>query len=276
MNTDIDGHDPHPVRLVVEDATTGTVPPSSSGSSSRSRTSSSRGLDDPRHRRRDRRLDHRALHRQAAAGSTGSSAPTSATRRTSSPTSISSPTRTRLRRSPGEYPIDIELPEEPVTQPRWTMLLRLILAIPALLIGGGLPAASANFSAGKKGARSNFGTGSGGLLAVSAFLGWFASVALGRMPKGLRDTGAWSVGYRRRRRRTCSCSRHVTRTPTRPRCSPTVERPPLHPVRVVGDPYDLRRSRVTVFFRLPLSIPLSSGSCCGRSSRCSRRSCSGS
>jgi hypothetical protein len=34
-----------------------------------------------------------------------------------------------------------------------------------------------------------------------------------------------------------------------------VERPPRHPVRVVGDPYDLRRSRFTVLFRLPLSIP---------------------
>src|SRR6185437_6594272 len=33
------------------------------------------------------------------------------------------------------------------------------------------------------------------------------------------------------------------------------DRPPRHPVRVVGDPYDLRRSRVTVFFRLLLSLP---------------------
>ena len=34
-----------------------------------------------------------------------------------------------------------------------------------------------------------------------------------------------------------------------------VERPPLHPVHLVGDAHDLRRSRVTVFFRLPLAIP---------------------
>jgi hypothetical protein len=33
------------------------------------------------------------------------------------------------------------------------------------------------------------------------------------------------------------------------------DRPPRHPVRVVGDPYDLRRSRLTVFFRLLLSLP---------------------
>ena len=33
------------------------------------------------------------------------------------------------------------------------------------------------------------------------------------------------------------------------------ERPPLHPIRLVGDAHDLRRSRVTVFFRLLLAIP---------------------
>ena len=34
-----------------------------------------------------------------------------------------------------------------------------------------------------------------------------------------------------------------------------VERPPLHPVHLVGDAHDLRRSRVTVFFRLLLALP---------------------
>jgi hypothetical protein len=34
-----------------------------------------------------------------------------------------------------------------------------------------------------------------------------------------------------------------------------VGRPPEHPVRLVGDADDLRFSRVTVFFRLPLAIP---------------------
>jgi hypothetical protein len=35
----------------------------------------------------------------------------------------------------------------------------------------------------------------------------------------------------------------------------SLDRPPLHPVRLVGDAHDLRRSRVLVFFRLPLAIP---------------------
>ncbi len=156
---------------------------------------------------------------------------------------------------PGEYVIDIELPEEPVTQRRWTILLRLVLAIPALLVGGGLPLSYANVRAGSKGGRTNFGTGGGSLLGVSAVLGWFASVVLGRMPKGLRDAGAWSIGY------TAQTTAYVLLVTGRyPNADPTemlasVERPPLHPVRVVGDPYDLRRSRVTVFFRLPLAIP---------------------
>src|SRR5438552_16178898 len=34
-----------------------------------------------------------------------------------------------------------------------------------------------------------------------------------------------------------------------------IDRPPRHPVRVVGDPYDLRRSRLTVFFRILLALP---------------------
>ena len=34
-----------------------------------------------------------------------------------------------------------------------------------------------------------------------------------------------------------------------------VERPPEHPVQLVGDAHDLRRSRVTVFFRILLALP---------------------
>jgi hypothetical protein len=75
------------------------------------------------------------------------------------------------------------------------------------------------------------------------------------MPKGLRDAGAWSVGYSAQ-----TVAYLLLLTDRYPNADPTemlanVERPPRHPVRVVGDPYDLRRSRLTVFFRLPLSIP---------------------
>ena len=35
----------------------------------------------------------------------------------------------------------------------------------------------------------------GGALAVAGFLGWFASLATGRMPTGLRNLGAIAIRY---------------------------------------------------------------------------------
>jgi Domain of unknown function (DUF4389) len=86
-------------------------------------------------------------------------------------------------------------------------------------------------------------------------LGWFASLARGRMPKGLRDAGAYSVGY------TAQVLAFLLFVTDRyPNADPTamlegVDRPPEHPVHLEGDPDDLRRSRVTVFFRLLLALP---------------------
>ncbi|HKC77723.1 MAG TPA: DUF4389 domain-containing protein, partial [Gaiellaceae bacterium] len=157
----------------------------------------------------------------------------------------------------GEYPIDIRLPEEPVAQRRWTVFLRFLLALPALIVSGalaGLSGGNIGSSRGKKSTRR--GTGGGALLLVCAVLGWFASLARGRMPKGLRDAGAYSIGY------SAQGSAYLLLVTDRyPNADPTemlvevTDRPPRHPVRVVGDPYDLRRSRVTVFFRLLLSLP---------------------
>jgi hypothetical protein len=76
------------------------------------------------------------------------------------------------------------------------------------------------------------------------------------MPRGLRDTGAYSLGYRAQ-----AFAYLLLVTPRYPNSDPhamlaELEPPPLHPVRLEGDSLDLRRSRVTVFFRLPLLIPL--------------------
>ena len=90
---------------------------------------------------------------------------------------------------------------------------------------------------------------------VSPVLGWFASMARGEMPKGLRDAGAYSVGY------TAQMLAYLLLVTDRyPNADPTamladVPRPPQHVVHLVGDADDLRFSRVTVFFRLPLAIP---------------------
>ena len=51
--------------------------------------------------------------------------------------------------------------------------MRLILALPAWLASAAL----------------------GGAALVAAVLGWFAALVTGRMPRGLRDLGAWSIRY---------------------------------------------------------------------------------
>ena len=161
----------------------------------------------------------------------------------------------------GEYPVDVTLPP-PALQSRWKTLLRVVLAIPAiflsLAVGGRLSFGGSFGRTGGtngRGYSSSFSGFSGGLATVSSFLGWFASVARGRMPKGLRDAGAYSVGYSSQ-----VLAYLLFVTDRYPNADPTallegVERPPLHPVHLVGEAHDLRRSRVLVFFRLPLAIP---------------------
>jgi len=154
----------------------------------------------------------------------------------------------------GEYPIDVQLPAR-TAQTRWKTGVRIFIAIPALLLGTAL-GGSVNVQfpgGGRGGTRGGFG---GGALGLSvAFLGWWASAFRGRMPKGLRDAGAYSVGY------SAQVLAYILLvTESYPNADPTamlatVERPPVHPVHLVGDADDLRFSRVTVFFRLPLAIP---------------------
>jgi hypothetical protein len=161
----------------------------------------------------------------------------------------------------GEYPVDVILPP-PAPQARWKTLLRLVLAIPAVLLSvaiGGRFSFGGSFGrtggTSSRGYSSSFSGFSGGLATVSSILGWFASVARGRMPKGLRDAGAYCVGY------SAQVLAYLLFVTDRyPNADPTalldgVERPPLHPVHLVGEAHDLRRSRVLVFFRLPLAIP---------------------
>ncbi|MDP9262518.1 MAG: DUF4389 domain-containing protein [Actinomycetota bacterium] len=157
----------------------------------------------------------------------------------------------------GEYPVDVRLPP-PEAQARWKTLLRIFLALPAIVLSsalGGGGAGSFQFSSGGGRNRSYGASGGGALALATSILGWFASVVRGQMPKGLRDAGAYSVGY------GAQMLAYVLLVTDRyPNADPTamltgVERPPQHPVHLVGDAHDLRRSRVTVFFRLLLALP---------------------
>jgi Domain of unknown function (DUF4389) len=154
----------------------------------------------------------------------------------------------------GEYPIDVVLPP-PTQQLRWKTFFRIFIAIPSLILSTAL-GGSANIRVPAQG-NGRYSSGfSGGALGFAVFfLGWFASLARGQMPKGLRDAGAYSIGYSAQ-----TLAFVLLVTERYPNADPTamlsdVERPAEHPVRLVGDADDLRFSRVTVFFRLPLVIP---------------------
>jgi Domain of unknown function (DUF4389) len=150
----------------------------------------------------------------------------------------------------GSYPIDVAIPG-PERQSRWTVGFRIFLAIPALILTAALiPTPSAGRATrGEDG----YETGGGGVLAVVAFLGWFASLVTGRMPHGLRNFAVYGLRYNAE---TTSylfllTGRYPNSDPVLPAEAGT---PPERPIRIrVED--DLRRSRLTVFFRLLLTLP---------------------
>ena len=148
--------------------------------------------------------------------------------------------------SPG-YPVDVEIPP-PQRQSRVTGLFRGILVIPALLLAWSL--------AGVQHAGSlyvvlilYFFTS---VATAVAFFAWWASLILGRTPRGLRDLTAYSLNYMAR-----TNAYLFLLTPTYPSSDPDLVEPrqvPAQPVSLVNAD-DGRRSRLTVFFRLLLALP---------------------
>ena len=153
------------------------------------------------------------------------------------------------------YPVDVELPE-PAPQRRWKIALRILLAVPALLLSSVLGLRASGGGGGTyEGEREGGKAGGffGGVATVCAFLGWFASLATGRMPIGLRNLSAYGIGY------TAQVGAYALLLTDRyPNADPDALGPawglPPHAVRLeLTD--DGRRSRLTVFFRLLLAIP---------------------
>jgi Domain of unknown function (DUF4389) len=144
----------------------------------------------------------------------------------------------------GSYPIDLEVAEVR-RQNRWKTGFRLVLAVPAVLLGLSFGAAFVQIGAT---VRLSFGT-----IALAAALGWFASLARARMPQGLRDLIVYAIGY------SAQAAAYLLLVTDRyPDSDPLIPRygqpAPDHPIRVSGEE-DLRRSRLTVFFRLLLWLP---------------------
>jgi hypothetical protein len=72
----------------------------------------------------------------------------------------------------GSYPIE-PVVAPPAPQNRWTVGFRIVLAIPAVLLHSAY----------------------GGLLFVVGVLGWFAALATGEMPRGMRNAGTLAIRY---------------------------------------------------------------------------------
>lgn len=142
------------------------------------------------------------------------------------------------------YPIDLELPP-PVRQDRRTVLFRLLLATPALALGAVL-----STGIWIPGTLSTIG----GVLATAAWLGAFVGVIQARMPRGLRDAGAYGLAY------AAQAGAYVLLLTDRyPNSDPLAvldDLPPdEHPIGLrIAD--DLRRSRASTCFRLVLALPL--------------------
>jgi hypothetical protein len=156
------------------------------------------------------------------------------------------------------YPVDVEIPG-PQPQSRWRIVLRLLLAIPALAlaaaVGWGLQFYGASGTAPRdESTEATFAYFRiGGAVAACAFLGWFVAVVLGRVPKGLRDLATYGVGYGAQ-----AWAYALLLTDRYPNSDPDALGPewtlPPHQVQVqLTD--DGRRSRLTVFFRLLLVLP---------------------
>lgn len=153
------------------------------------------------------------------------------------------------------YPVDVAIAAgEP--QSRWKAALRIVLAIPALLLAAVLGWGSGGGGGGQASdteAQWSGSSGVGGIAAVCAILGWFAAVGLGRMPLGIRNLAAYGLGYSAQ-----AYSYLLLLTDRYPNSDPDGLGPtwalPAHPVTLVQDD-DGRRSRLTVFFRLLLAIP---------------------
>src|SRR5581483_10071224 len=152
-----------------------------------------------------------------------------------------------LGSAPGPYPIDLEI-DDAQPQNRWKTAFRLPLLIPAALVSSSL----SGFGGG--GGRGSGYSANTGLLGATSVLTWFSALARGSAPRGLRDLGAWGLGYSAQTAAYALLltDRYPYTGPEGHLTDPAPE-PEGRARLVVTD--DLRRSRLTVLFRLPLSFP---------------------
>jgi Domain of unknown function (DUF4389) len=146
------------------------------------------------------------------------------------------------------YPVDVEI-APPARQARAAVLFRLLLFIPAALLAASLFGAP-DFGYRRAGRFANYNFG---VAHAAAILGWFACLALRRMPRGLRDAVAWGLGFGAQ-----LWAYLFLLTGRYPDPDPEVvlgELPARSDPIAIEAGGELRRSRLTVFFRLLLALP---------------------
>jgi Domain of unknown function (DUF4389) len=145
----------------------------------------------------------------------------------------------------GSYPIDLEI-EAPRPQNRWVTGFRFFLGLPAVLLGDAMLGFGTSAAGGG-------GTEVGGIVATVATLGWFVCIVQGRMPQGMRDLAAYAIGYSAQ-----VMGYMLLLTDRYPNSDPAVHESAnvyrSDPIWLTVDD-DLRRSRLTTFFRLLLAVP---------------------
>jgi Domain of unknown function (DUF4389) len=152
------------------------------------------------------------------------------------------------------YELDIEF-DPPARQNRWIVAFRLVLALPALLlviviagIGFGGDFSTASDSAESAGSQVV------GVLGTAAVLTWFYSLFRGRAPEGVVRLSWFAIHYGAQ-----VYAYLFVLTDRYPRSDPTLagvpRTPPPHPIALREEHDTLARSRLTVFFRLPLAVP---------------------
>jgi hypothetical protein len=148
------------------------------------------------------------------------------------------------------YAVDVQI-DPPERQNRWVTGFRFILCIPALVFSGVIAGGGSASSGGR-------GFSTGGAMGLMSILNWFSSMVRGRSPRGLRDFSAWALVY------TAQLYAYLFLLTDRyPHSDPLVflrDEAQLGPPEPEGRAQavstdDLRRSRLSVFFRLPLAFP---------------------
>ncbi len=159
------------------------------------------------------------------------------------------------------YAVDVRI-APPARQSRWSVAFRGIVLLPATLIFAALVGEP---TTGFDNGQGSFSFGIG-LLAIGALVAWFAIMARGRSSRGLRDAAVYALSYGAQ-----FWAYALLLTDSYPNSDPMLAVPDVpvreDPVRLRIDERwggsaddsireaGLRRSRLTVFFRLPLAFP---------------------